>query len=176
MMPTEAGMASGTSAKLIDKPQTAVVRGYSVEVEEASSGDKDKKEINIFAMIASASAESGEKVAKKCLACHSFDKGGQNKVGPNLWDTLGNQYAKNPDFQYSKAFTDLQGGWDYENLWAFLNNPKKYIKGTKMAFAGIKKPNQLADLIVYIRAQSDKPYPLPEVKVEETSEGDSSKK
>jgi len=167
-------MLSGTFSKIIygSYDHTEAKRGYSVEVVEEGAATKEKEEININALIVNASVEGGEKVAKKCLACHSFTKGGANKVGPNLYGILGDSYARNKNFQYSKAFQALDGGWDYENLWAFLNKPSKYVPGTKMAFAGIKKPKQLADMIAYMRSLADNPYPLPKVETKEEANAD----
>jgi cytochrome c len=159
-------MLSGTFAKIIygtaGHPKE-VERGYSIEVVESVSGGEQKEEINILELIASASAEDGKKVAKKCLACHVFEKGGANKVGPALYGILGDSYAHKKDYQYSKAFQELSGSWNYENMWAFINKPSAYVSGTKMAFAGINKPQQKADLIAYLRTMSDSPIPLPKV-------------
>lgn len=138
-------------------------RGFQIAVSDdtSSTGAKVEEKVDLIALLTAADPAAGKKVAKKCLACHTFDKGGANKVGPNLWNILGDKFAHTDDFQYSEAFYSLNGGWDYENLYEFLNNPKKYVKGTKMAFAGIKKPKDLANIIYYMRSLSDKPLPLP---------------
>jgi cytochrome c len=116
---------------------------------------------DLIAMIAAADPAEGQKVAKKCAACHSFDKGGPNKVGPNLWDIVGAKHAHIADFNYSdaiKALADKE--WTYAELDAFLAAPKTHIPGTKMAFVGIKKPEERAALIAYLRSLSDSPKPL----------------
>nr|CAH7762756.1 unnamed protein product [Callosobruchus chinensis] len=109
-----------------------------------------------------ASFEKGKSAAKKCIACHSFEKGGMNKVGPNLWNVVGNKKAHlGSSFNYSKALLEKGGKWEYEELFAFLKNPKAYIKGTRMAFAGISNPQEIADLVSYLRSMSDSPVALP---------------
>lgn len=165
-------LIAGLAAVIIGKiggalyhPEIPETRGYQIEVAEETPGGavKEKEVIKIGQLMAAASAERGQKVAKKCLACHTFDKGGANKVGPNLWGVLGNQMAQNAGFAYSPALSGMSQGWDYNNLYAFLNNPKKFMKGTKMAFVGLRKPQDIADMIAYMHQQSDTQYPLPPV-------------
>ncbi|OWZ25664.1 c-type cytochrome [Wolbachia endosymbiont of Wuchereria bancrofti] len=118
--------------------------------------------LDIGALMQSASLERGKSIAKKCIACHSFDKGGANKVGPNLWSIVGNKKAHLGDsFNYSKAMLEKGGKWGYEELFAFLKSPKAYIKGTRMAFAGISNPQEIADLVSYLRQLSDNQVALP---------------
>lgn len=118
--------------------------------------------LNIGELMQNANFDKGKSVAKKCIACHSFEKGGSNKVGPNLWNVVGNKKAHlGSSFNYSKAVLEKGGHWGYEELFAFLKNPKAYIKGTRMAFAGISKPQEIADLISYLRKMSDNPVALP---------------
>ena len=112
-------------------------------------------------MLASANVENGVKVFKKCAACHTPDKGGANKVGPNLWNIVNAKRGQVDGFSYSKNLTEKEGGWSYESLNAFLARPKKYIPGTKMAFAGLKKASERANLIAYLRTLADSPAPLP---------------
>ena len=116
----------------------------------------------IGALLASANAENGEKTAKKCAACHSFDKGGANKVGPNLWGVVNRPIAEHEGFSYSAALSEKKGQpWDYDHLNHFLTSPKAYAPGTKMSFAGISKDAERADVIAYLRSLSDDPAPLP---------------
>lgn len=115
----------------------------------------------VAAMLAAADLDAGEKVAKKCGACHSFDKDGPNKVGPNLWDVIGRAVAAR-DFGYSSALSQVEGAWGYEALNKFLFKPKDFAPGTKMAFPGLKQADDRANLIAWLRTQSDSPQPLPE--------------
>ncbi|MFN8694553.1 MAG: c-type cytochrome [Holosporales bacterium] len=115
----------------------------------------------IAPLMASASVEEGMKSAKKCAACHSFDKGGPNKVGPNMWNVVGSKHGHTEGYSYSAALLAKPGIWDYEGLNQFLLAPKTYIPGTKMAFAGIKDDKERANLIAYLRSLSDNPVPLP---------------
>lgn len=118
--------------------------------------------LDIGALMQNASFEKGKSAAKKCIACHSFEKGGMNKVGPNLWNIVGNKKAHlGNSFNYSKAVLEKGGKWGYEELFAFLKNPKAYIKGTRMAFAGISNPQEIADLVSYLHQLSDSPVALP---------------
>ena len=112
-------------------------------------------------LLASASIDNGKKVFKKCSVCHSIDKGGANKVGPNLYNIVDNGVAKVPGFAYSSAMATHGGNWDYKTLNEYLYKPREAVKGTKMAFAGLKKVQDRADVIAYMRAQSDNPAPLP---------------
>ena len=129
---------------------------------EAGAGDPAKAEL-IAPLLAAADPAAGEKIFKKCTACHSGDKGGANKVGPNLWGIVGRAVAAHEGFGYSaplKAFAE-GGAWDYEKLSAFIAAPKAYVKGTAMGFAGLKKPEERANLIAYLRTLADSPVALP---------------
>jgi cytochrome c len=119
--------------------------------------------LDIGALMQNASFEKGKSAAKKkCRAFHSFEKGGMNKVGPNLWNVVGNKKAHlGNSFNYSKAVLERGGKLGYEELFAFLKNSKAYIKGTRMAFAGISNPQEIADLVSYLRSMSDSPVALP---------------
>jgi cytochrome c len=144
--------------------------GYAIEVaeEEGGGGGPAAPEIEPIAVrLASADAGAGESVYKKCAACHTADNGGANKVGPNLWDIVNRPIASHEGFSYSGAMQEFaQDGtvvWDYQHLDDFLASPKGLVKGTAMGFAGIKKPDERADLIAYLHTLSDNPAPLPEV-------------
>jgi cytochrome c len=117
----------------------------------------------IAPLLASADPAAGEKIFKKCAACHSGDKGGANKVGPNLWGVIGRPIAAHEGFSYSAALKGFAAGeaWDYEKMSSFIAAPKAYIKGTAMGFAGLKKPDERANLIAYLRTLADSPAPLP---------------
>ncbi len=122
-----------------------------------------KAEVQIAAigpMLAKASADQGAQVARKCTVCHSFDKGGPNKVGPALWGTIGHDIAGG-SFSYSAALKAVKGKWDYETLNKWLYDPKAFAPGNRMAFAGVKNDAERAALIAYMRSRADNPVPLP---------------
>lgn len=112
-------------------------------------------------MIAAADPMKGQNIAKKCLTCHSFDKGGPNKVGPNLWNIVGNKKAHAEGFAYSDAIKNSGGNWTFEELDKFIDSPKAYAKGTKMTFVGLKKAEERAALLAYLRTLSENPQPAP---------------
>lgn len=145
--------------------------GYAVEVADAPDQGADKAaegpQEPFANVLAKASAEKGKSGAKKCAACHTFDKGGANKIGPNLYGILDRALGTVDGFAYSADLKAKGGTWDYEALNQFLANPKAFISGTKMAFAGVKKDNQRADIILYLREQGDNKPPLPEAKAME---------
>jgi len=115
----------------------------------------------IAVRLAAADVERGKAAAKKCASCHTFDKGGKNGVGPNLWNVVMAAKGHAEGFAYSQALLGTGGQWTYEALDAFLANPKAYAPGTKMSFAGISRPDERADLIAYLRTLADEPAPLP---------------
>lgn len=160
-------MLSGTISDILYRPHDSGKRGYQVEVAESSNTeqaeDSAAKEapIDIKALLATANAENGKKVTVKCISCHNFDKGGPNKVGPDLWDVVDRNKASEPGFNYSDAMKAKGGKWDYDSLFHFIHNPKEFLPGTKMTFVGLKKPQEVADVIAYLRTLSDNPAPLP---------------
>lgn len=115
----------------------------------------------IAPLLALASVEKGKAQSAKCKACHDLASSRKNKIGPPLWNIVMEGAGKAEGFGYSKALVAMEGNWDYEALNGFLANPKRYLKGTKMAFAGIKKAKDRANLIVYLRSLSETPKPLP---------------
>lgn len=115
----------------------------------------------IMALIATADAAKGEKLSKACAACHSFDQGGPNKVGPNLFGVVGRAKASHGGFEYSAAMAEKGGAWDYDALNHFLWKPKAYVDGTKMNYNGLKKPGDRAALIAWLRTQAASPAALP---------------
>ena len=112
-------------------------------------------------LLATASVEAGKKTARKCTVCHSFKKVGAKKIGPPLWNVVNAKRARSAGFGYSSGMTKAGGKWGYEELDAFIANPKKSIPGTKMIFAGVKKASDRANIIAYLRSLSDNPAPLP---------------
>ncbi len=137
----------------------------AVEPEEGG-GEAAPAEEPIAALLAAANPEAGEAVFKKCTACHTAENGGANKVGPNLWNIINRPVASHPGFAYSAPMKEFaEGGkvvWDYDHLNNFLASPKGLVKGTAMGFAGVKKPDERANLIAYLRTLSDSQVPLPE--------------
>ncbi len=143
--------------------QTAAIKIAEAAPEKAAEAAPDKPAAagGVLAMLASADAGAGAKTFKKCKACHTTAKGGKNKVGPNLWDIVGKAKAGAAGFKFSGALKGLGGKWTYNDLDGFLADPKGFAKGTKMGFAGLKKPKDRARVILYLRSLSDQPKPLP---------------
>jgi cytochrome c len=115
----------------------------------------------IAPLLASANVENGEKLSRVCTSCHTFDKGGRNGTGPNQWNVVGSKKGHAEGFDYSDALLATGGEWSYESLNKFLANPKKYAPGTKMNYAGLRKEQERADLIAWLRTKADNPIPLP---------------
>ena len=147
----------------VEKPKTP---GYAVEVEQVASSNSStnqvaEKIIDITALMAMGDVASGEKIFKKCAACHSIAKGGKNKIGPALYNVVGRQVGAINDYKYSKALVGYNKSWTFEELNGYLIKPAKWIKGTKMAFAGLRKEKDRASVIKYLNQNSDNPLPLP---------------
>ncbi len=118
-------------------------------------------EQSITALLATASVDRGKTAVRKCEACHNFQKGGPNKVGPNLWGIVGRPIASHPGFNYSAALKAKGGDWTIDALNTFITNPKADIPGTAMAFAGVSRASERADILAYLNSLSDNPAPLP---------------
>ena len=144
----------------VEKPNTSA---YKIEVSKASSNqDSNTSEnVDIAALLAMGDLDHGKKVWKKCSACHSIKKGGKNKIGPALYSVLGRNVAALDDYKYSKAFVAYGKSWTFAEMNGFLKKPQSYIKGTKMAFAGLKKEKDRASVILYMNSLSDNPLPKP---------------
>src|SRR5690606_3362346 len=153
--------------------------GFAIAVAESdgeAGGAAGEAAVPIATLLASADAAAGESCFKKCASCHTGDEGGPNKVGPNLWDVVNRPIASHEGFGYSAAMKDFsQGGsvvWDYDHLNEFLLAPKKDIPGTAMGFAGLKKDDERANVIAYLRSLSGSPAPLPEPEAAAPAEDD----
>ena len=146
----------------VEKPEKP---GYSVEVETTtvlkSSTSTDEETVDIASLMAMGDLAHGEKVFKKCAACHSIVKGGKNAIGPALYNVVGRKIGVIEDYKYSKALVAYDKNWTFEELNGFLIKPAKWIKGTKMAFAGLRKEKDRASVILYLNQNSDNPLPLP---------------
>jgi cytochrome c len=153
------------AAGAIFSPKPPAKPGYEIAVQEHGAGENKGGQAEapqpIEVRLANSSPERGQSAAKVCLACHSFDKGGPNKQGPNLWGVVGRPRASEAGFNYSAAMKSKGGQWSFEELDKFLANPKGYIQGTAMGFAGIARDTQRADVINYLHTLSDKPVDLP---------------
>jgi cytochrome c len=162
-------MSVSIASEGIFHSDTPEKEGFAIVAEssgEEAGGEAAAAATPIATLLASADATKGEAIFKKCTSCHTSESGGANKVGPNLFEVLNRPLASHEGFSYSAALKDFaQGGsvvWDYDHLNHFLEGPKKYIAGTAMGFAGVKKETERADLIAYLRTLSANPAPLPE--------------
>ena len=147
----------------VEKPETP---GYAVEIEEvsapsSSAKDTAEEKIDIAALMAMGDLAHGEKVFKKCAACHSIIKGGKNNIGPALYNVVGRKIGIIDNYKYSKALASYDKEWTLEELNGYLTKPAKWIKGTKMAFAGLRKEKDRASVIKYLNVNSDNPLTLP---------------
>ena len=147
----------------IDKPEKSA---YKIETLESDSFSETKtkevvEKVDIAALLALGDINHGEKVFKKCYACHLVNKGGDNKIGPALYGVIGRKVAAIESYKYSKAMASYNKEWTFEEMNGYLKKPQRYIKGTKMAFAGLRKEKDRASVILYLNKNSDNPLPLP---------------
>ena len=148
----------------VEKPEKSAYQVANVASTSGTTTSQESSENsesgNIMELFASASAADGAKVFKKCAACHSITQGGKNKIGPALWGVIGRQAGSVSDYKYSKAMSAYKKVWSFDEMNGFLIKPKEWIKGTKMAFAGLKKPEDRAAVILYMNENSDSPLPI----------------
>ncbi len=140
-------------ADLLYWPKKMLKRGYEIQIsaDGKAVAKKEEKPVDINALLKIANFENGAKIFKKCATCHNIEKGAGNKVGPNLYAVVGRKRAANPGFSYSEAMSKKGGSWSIDDLNLFLIKPKDFVPGTKMGFAGLKKPQDRADVILYLQ-------------------------
>jgi len=147
----------------VEKPENSAYKITTVTTASTSTATNSSENVsngNIMALFASTNSGEGAKVFKKCAACHSINKGGANKIGPALWGVIGRKAGSLADYKYSKAMAGHGKIWSFEEMNNFLIKPKDWVKGTKMAFAGLKNAKERAAIILYMNENSDKPLPL----------------
>jgi cytochrome c len=173
-------LALNIGAGAIFAPEKPSKPGYNIAVKEQGEGEKagaaKEPEQPIETLLAKASVEKGQATAKQCQACHTFEKGGPNRVGPNLWGIVNRARASEAGFNYSAAMKAKGGNWSFDELSKFLANPRSYVPGTAMTFAGLSRAEQRADVIDYLRTLADNPVPLPKAAEAAPAGGEPAKK
>ena len=157
-------LALNIGANAIFSPEKPAKPGYEIAVKEkgGGAGEAAPKEEPMEPLLASGSVDKGKQIAKQCQACHTLEKGGPNKIGPNLYGIVGSPRGEGRGgFNFSAAMKAKGGSWTFGELYAFLANPRGYIPGTAMTFAGLSRGQQRADVIDFLNTLSDKPLPMP---------------
>ena len=158
-------VALNIASGAIFAPEKPAKPGYDIVVPKATTGGQEQapaeKEPPVAQLLSSADPKRGEDAAKVCQACHTFEKGGPAKIGPNLWGVVGRMRASMSGFDYSGGMKSMGGTWTVEDLYQFLGHPQGFVPGTKMTFAGLSRPQTRADVIAYLNTLSDNPKPLP---------------
>lgn len=159
-------MGLGIISEILFAPESPAKPGFEIVVNEGGGGAQEAakpKAVPIEELFATASVQKGEQIAKRCQACHNFAEGAGAKVGPDLYGVVGRPVASSPGFSYSAAMKAHGGDWTPQALNVFLTNPKAAVPGTAMAFAGLAKETERADIIAYLNSLSHDPKPLPTV-------------
>ena len=154
----------GKISDIIFHVEAPKVQGYKVEVKLASSSSVEsssENQVDIASLLSMGDLKHGKKVFKKCAACHSINKDGGNKIGPKLWGVMFRPVGSITDYKYSKALSEYNKEWSWEEMNGFLIKPSTWIKGNKMGFAGLKKEKDRASVILYLNQSSDNPKSLP---------------
>jgi cytochrome c len=161
-------VAMNITAEAIFSPHQPAKPGFEIDIKPqtpaAGPAAPAAPEEPIEKLLATATVDRGQMVAKQCATCHNFQKGGPNGIGPNLYSVVGRPRASEPGFSYSDAMKAKGGEWTIDDLNKFLASPKEFIPGTKMTFAGLPRGNQRADAIAYLNSLADTPKPLPVAK------------
>ena len=144
-----------------DKPQQSAYKVEKIEPTLALASGDSQAAVGINELLAMGSIEHGEKVFKRCSACHMIAAGGKNMIGPNLWSVIGKKTGVASGYKYSKALAAYGKDWTFAEMNGFLIKPSAHIKGTKMAFAGLKKEKDRASVILFMNSKSDSPLPTP---------------
>ena len=150
----------------VEKPKESAYKIEGLDIASISTSSSEMvtkivEEVDIKALLALGDLGHGEKVFKKCSACHMIASGGKNMIGPNLWSVIGRTAGSVSDYKYSKAMVAYGKEWTFEEMNSYLINPQAYVKGTKMAFAGLRKEKDRASVIKYLNQNSDNPQTLP---------------
>ena len=140
---------------------TANLAGPDIAAGAPAASQKAEPEVPLAQLIKNASLERGQRVSKKCVSCHTFNKGGPNRIGPNLWGIVNRPMASESGFGYSSELKKQKGKWDFKALNDFLHKPRQYLPGTLMSFAGLRKPKDRGAILLYLRSLSDSPAKLP---------------
>ena len=147
----------------VEKPKQSAykVEGLEEAVTTSKLEQKVEEKVDITLLLSMGDLNHGEKVFKKCSACHMIASGGKNMIGPNLWSVIGRTAGSVSDYKYSKAMVAYGKKWSFEEMNSYLIKPQAYVKGTKMAFAGLRKEKDRASVILFMNSKSSNPKPLP---------------
>jgi cytochrome c len=157
-------VALNIASGAIFAPETPAKPGYAIAVPKPGATQQQApaaQEPPVEQLLASADPKAGADATKPCQACHTFDKGGAAKIGPNLWGIVGRPRASMAGFDYSSGMKSMGGTWTVDDLYKFIEHPQAFVPGTKMTFAGVARPQTRADIIAYLNTLSDNPAPLP---------------